>query len=925
MYDDQRITQLLERILATGCDPADACKACPELLPAVRQRLDDVQSIEQQLNEMFPDSDNATDQSRQESEVAKGQLPHFADYDVLEILGSGGMGVVFSARHRKLNRTVAIKMLRSGPFASHAEKLRFAREFHAIAALQHPHIVQIYDVGETEGRSFFSMELLEGGSLAERLAGTPQPDRQAAEKIFVLAGAVEFAHSNGVVHRDLKPANVLLSADGILKVVDFGLARHMDRDPAITVSGMRLGTPSYMAPEQARGDCKVVGTSVDVYALGAILYEMLTGRAPFRAETVAETQRQVIELEVLAPSHINASVPRDLETICLKCLRKLPEQRYASASELADDLKRFLNREPIHARPVGRVERLASWIRRNPALAGFLFTSVALIGFASEFTLQHYKAESQRRIEREKWTQRLAFVLSLEEEGRFTEARAILGRMPDGGSGVLREQIVKAQTELDLAEKLDAIRLSRGKYVPGGIDYQESSDAYRAAFQEARIGAVGLDEPDVVASRIKLSTVHVALIAALDDWAACAPAESRAWILEVARQADPNSWRDEVRHQEMWANVDRLQELADVAEIDEQPVTLLVAMGTRWRRLGGDPTEFLERVHHHYPQDFWLNFELGHLLSQHKSQLAIGHNLAALALRPNASAVHYNLAVNFESLNQLDEAIYYYQRVLESEPWHGRAEHQLAWTLLKSGHADDSIAHFRCAIELQHSESSTNQGLRTALLSLGRLEEARVVWERVFNEIHSVHEDVDGYAELCLFLGQEDRYIDACELLLERFGDTTNPLICERVGRACLLKPRSMEVRLAAERLIDRALSLKLSPDQDWARPYLLFAKALSEYRHERPREAITILQNEAGGVLPPAPNLVRAMALHAIGESNASRRELETAELAMDEVQSVNREAWMCKLLHREAVALTSRGSVSPDNRASQVPTDSP
>jgi serine/threonine-protein kinase len=312
-------------------------------------------------------------------------------------------------------------------------------------------------------------------------------------------------------------------------------------------------------------------------------------------------------------------------------------------------------------------------------------------------------------------------------------------------------------------------------------------------------------------------------------------------------------------------------------------------------------------------------------LVDRESQLAIGHNLAALALRPNASAVHYNLGVNFETLNQLDKAIYHYQRVLESEPWHGRAEHQLAWALLKSGQADDSIAHFRRAIDLQHSDTSTNQGLRTALLSLGRLEAARAVWEIIINDAHSVHEDVDGYAELCLFLGQEDRYIDACELLLERFGDTTDPLVCERVGRACLLNPRSMEVCLAAERLIDRAMSLELSPDQIWARPYLLFAKALSEYRRERPREAIAILQNEAGAVLPPAPKLVLAMALNAIGDSHASRRELETAELAMDGVQCVNRESWMCKLLHREAVALTSRGNLAPDNRTIQAPTGSP
>src|SRR5262249_29286928 len=222
----------------------------------------------------------------------------------------------------RLNRFVALKMLTTGAYAGPHERARFQREAEAVARLRHTHIVQVHDVGDHEGRPYFTMEFLEGGSLALALAGAPQPARQAAALVATVAEAMQAAHQGGIVHRDLKPANILLARDGTPKVADFGLARHFEGEPALTVSGARIGTPSYMAPEQVIGKTAAIGPAADIYALGAVLYEMLTGRPPFRGETASETEQQVISAEPVSPSRLNPKVPRDLETICLKCLSK---------------------------------------------------------------------------------------------------------------------------------------------------------------------------------------------------------------------------------------------------------------------------------------------------------------------------------------------------------------------------------------------------------------------------------------------------------------------------------------------------------------------------------------------------------------------------------------------------------------------------
>jgi hypothetical protein len=296
-------------------------------------------------------------------------LPQFPGYEVEAVLGRGGMGVVFRARHLRLNRLVALKMALAGSYATPHERERFRREAEAVAALRHPNVVQVYDVGDADGRPYFTMELMEGGSLARKMAGAPQPPRQTAALLATLAEAMHAAHQAGIVHRDLKPANILFTPDGTPKVADFGLARRLEVGPGLTQSGVPLGTPSYMAPEQARGQSRAVGPAVDVYALGAILYECLTGRPPFRAAAALDTLLQVTTEEPAPPRQLNPQAPRDLETIALKCLQKQTHKRYASAAELADDLRRYLLGRVVAARPVGGLERAAKWVRRNPTVA----------------------------------------------------------------------------------------------------------------------------------------------------------------------------------------------------------------------------------------------------------------------------------------------------------------------------------------------------------------------------------------------------------------------------------------------------------------------------------------------------------------------------------------------------------------------------
>jgi serine/threonine protein kinase len=311
-------------------------------------------------------------------------------YEILGELGRGSMGVVYKARQISLQRLVALKVLPAGNHTERQTVARFRAEAAAVAQLQHPHIVQVYEVGEVEGRPFFSLELVEGGNLAQYLAGTPQPEPLAAQLVETLARAMHTAHQRGIIHRDLKPANILLSAErgargaelfalAVPKITDFGLAKRLQCDLSQTQAGTILGTAGYMAPEQARGQARQVGPATDVYGLGAILYEMLTGRRPFQAETVVATLLQGATQEPKPPSHWQSKVARDLEAICVQCLRRHPRDRYPTAEALADDLRRFLDGKPVQARPPGLGERMLKWVRRQPTVAALMGVSGAAI------------------------------------------------------------------------------------------------------------------------------------------------------------------------------------------------------------------------------------------------------------------------------------------------------------------------------------------------------------------------------------------------------------------------------------------------------------------------------------------------------------------------------------------------------------------
>lgn len=313
----------------------------------------------------------------------------FGDYELLGRIARGGMGVIYKARQICLNRIVAVKMMLPGLLVSEAEASRFQNEAEVIANLRHPNIVAVHEVGAHDGQRYFSMDYVEGQCMAAVVRDHPLPARTAARYVKVIAEAIHYAHQQGILHRDLKPSNVLMDKAGNPRITDFGLAKRLASDSRLTATGTVLGTPSYMPPEQADGKSRRIGPSSDVYSIGAILYELLTGRPPFQAATPLDTVMLVLNTDPIAPRMLNPKLSRDLETICLKCLEKDPRWRYQSAQELADDLDRYLKREPIKARPINLLHRGWRWCRRNPwptttaaaLILAILMTSLWAIGW----------------------------------------------------------------------------------------------------------------------------------------------------------------------------------------------------------------------------------------------------------------------------------------------------------------------------------------------------------------------------------------------------------------------------------------------------------------------------------------------------------------------------------------------------------------
>ncbi|MBN9522896.1 tetratricopeptide repeat protein [bacterium] len=584
MPDDPRVRQLLDELLDGEATPEEVCGGCSELLPVVRARWRRLCRARAEVDALFP-SETGPDGRELPDPPEVLALPAIPGYEVEAVVGRGGMGVVFRARHLRLNRLVAVKMLLAGPHAGPRERERFRREAEAVAALCHPNVVQVYDVGDAGGRPYFTMEYLDGGSLAQKTAGTPLPGRDAAALVADLAGAVEAAHRAGIVHRDLKPANVLVSADGVTKVCDFGVARRVGDEAALTGTGAAVGTPGYMAPEQARGRAAEVGPATDVYALGAILYELLTGRPPFLAESAAETLRQVVDENPAHPSRLNRSVPRALETVCLKCLRKQPGHRYPSARALADDLGRFLRGEPVAARPVGTAEAVWNRAKRSPAAAGLL-VAVGLLGAAgaagAALLYQHqaaaraHQAQTDREVGGHLARARVLLadgwraadlekLKDAEAEGKQAEGIAHSGEASTGVRQEAEAFAGDAAGRLHRARKTHALLRAlldvsspweTGGYVrdeAGRVLAQPSvDDQYAAAFRAWALDVDAAPEAEVVARLAEEPDgVVQELIAALDNWML----ERRlrradaGWqrLLRVAEQVDRNEQRRRLR------------------------------------------------------------------------------------------------------------------------------------------------------------------------------------------------------------------------------------------------------------------------------------------------------------------------------------------------------------------------------------------
>jgi serine/threonine-protein kinase len=587
MTNHPRVRQLLDELLDSHATPEDVCRSCPEFLPEVRARWRAMCRVRADLDALFP-APTVRGVGAPAPRPESAALPQVPGHHAEAVLGHGGMGVVYRAWHLRLHRPVALKMLLAGAHAPSAERERLLREAEAVAGLSHPNIVQVYEVGDVDGRPYFTMEFVEGGSLAQRLAGTPQPADQAAALVATIAEAIQVAHQSGIVHRDLKPGNILLTKDGTPKVTDFGLARRLEGGGGLTLSGAPVGTPSYMAPEQARGDKGAIGPASDVYALGAILYECLTGRPPFRSETAAATLQQVLTEEPVPPARLNPRVPRDLQTICLKCLGKEPKRRYASAAALAEDLRRFERGEPITARPVGAAELLGIWVRRRPATAGMLAAGVLLVAAGAVGAWLLYQQRADARARQAETDREVCRVLEpargLLEEGwrdadlaQVKQARSEADRAADiartgGASAAVRHEaeafredangrLERAEKDRALVEDVQDVSVPLEPFVygqdtmswPRVLDQPGADEQYAAAFRRWGLDVDGTPEAEVVARLSEQpGPVVQELIAGLDGWMLerrqlKRPEAEWRRLFRVADQLDSNERRRRLR------------------------------------------------------------------------------------------------------------------------------------------------------------------------------------------------------------------------------------------------------------------------------------------------------------------------------------------------------------------------------------------
>jgi serine/threonine-protein kinase len=652
------------------------------------------------------------------------------------------MGVVYRARQVSLNRIVALKMVLSSAFASPAALQRLRREAESAARLQHPHIVSVHEVGEYAGQPYYSMDYVDGKSLAVMTRDHPLPATRSAEYLRTIAGAIHYAHERGVLHRDLKPSNILIDEEGRPRVTDFGLAKLLDSDTRhagqdATASGAVLGTPSYMSPEQASGDISTIGRTSDIYSLGAVLYELLTGRPPHRAESTVETLMQVMQADPVRPRILNRKVDRDLETICLKCLAKDKARRYATAAELADDLGRYLRHEPILARRPGVVPRVAKWVRRHPAWATLFTVSSLAAALLIAVGLRYQLDLAQRNLSLQIANREITAQRDLAETNArhaLQAADELVKEVAEGlrhASGVRSEDVERTLTQsLSIFDKLangphatTEIQAARGRALLNAadlyLDYKGIGLAERAARQAHEIFAnLMRQDPERVEWQVRLADsveylgrVHVEqgdLAAALDEFRQA---------IEMAQEA----------HRRDGARTGLVRDVADR--------TLRIG---RVREKQGNQTDAIR------------NYE---------QALAI---LADLPADPQVESVRWGAYVALgdahfwqarydESLAEYQEALTIAERVLQQQPFHtnwqrnqvlsrnnlaasamakGDYQRALDWYRVNSALIDRLARERPSDIRAQHDLALNRCDVADGLWYLGRFEEALVEYRR---------------------------------------------------------------------------------------------------------------------------------------------------------------------------------------------------
>jgi serine/threonine-protein kinase len=727
-------------------------------------------------------------------------------YRVLRPHAKGGLGEVFVAQDTELAREVALKEIRGEHARDPHSRRRFLREAQITGALEHPGVVPVHGLGfYPDGRPYYAMRLVRGQTLQEaieRFHGADGPGRDVGERrlalrhllsqFIAICNAVAYAHSRGVLHRDLKPANAILGKYGEALVLDWGLAKaagtpEPERVPnelplrppsggaVATEVGTTLGTPAYMSPEQAEGRWDLVGQASDIYGLGGTLYTLLTGRAPVEGDGPSEVLRKAARGESRPPCQVKGDVPPALDAVCRKAMAHDPRERYTAALELAADVEHWLADEPVRAWREPLRVRSGRWVRRHKpqVAAGMAALLVALVLGGAGLVWVERRAEERRR----GVDAALQKAAEMQEQAHWAEARAVLdqaaNRLADGGPADLRERLKRAQSELQLVERLDAIQLKRAAWLGDRFNDVGADREYATAFREAGLGAVG-EDPEAVAARVRASGARQAVVDALDDWAVTLNRGARlAWVLAVARRADPDRWRDRVRQPKAWNDRARLARLAREASAwlaREAPAAGVSArfvglLALRLDRVGGDAEELLRAAQGQRPADFWVNFALGHALGvKERMGEAVGFFRVALAVRPDAAGVrnnlgvalsaqgkpseaeaeyrrataldpnlavaHYNLGNALKAQGDVAGAIAEYQKAIALEPKDPKPHNNLGLALKDQGVIAGAIAEYQKAIALDPKDAKTHQNLGSALYAQGKRGEALAEWRR---------------------------------------------------------------------------------------------------------------------------------------------------------------------------------------------------